>query len=157
MAKCFNGGLEDFRKRAKTSEITTLQPYLRPAEKASKWLPSTDVQQVLLLSRELFPWGCQAEEKLEPAPKPACRSCASLPLQGQLSVPGPTFKSSPWKPFTGAFFDILLGYHALLVHSQRTHQLQLIPSESFLTTHLMPVISRSHRKIWKSVIKLFFF
>jgi len=37
-------GVLEISERAKNRKIITLQPYLHPAEKASKWLPSTDVQ-----------------------------------------------------------------------------------------------------------------
>lgn len=119
------------REQKKPSKITALQPYLHPAEKS---LPSQWCCKCCCCRGNFSPWGCQAEERLEPAPKPACGSCAALPPRGQLSLPGPTFKSSHSKPFTGASFDILLGYQALLVHSQRIYQLQLIPSKSFFPT-----------------------
>lgn len=61
--RCFNGGLRDFRKRVKTSRITTLQPYLHPAEKASKWFPVhclslSGGRASAVAIAGTFPWGC---------------------------------------------------------------------------------------------------
>lgn len=102
-----------------------------------------EVQQVLLLLQELSPEDTKPERILS-----YTQACAVLLLE-QLSIAalsvGSHTKASQLKPFTGVFFEILLGYHALLVHSQRTHQLQLIHIEYFLTTHPMPVISRSQK------------
>lgn len=99
----------------------------------------------------IFP-GDAKQRRPMPAPKPMCRSWASLSPN-----PRPHIQILSMKAFHRCIFGILLSYHALLVHSQRAHQLQLSLSKTFLNIHLMRVISRSHRKIWKRFIKMFFF
>lgn len=149
LVRHFNGVLG--RKKAENSKIATLPPYLHPAEKAS----GCPQQMYSKCCCRSFSLGMPSRE--DPSLLPNLCAGAGLLCAEAAPSPRPHIQILSMKAFHRCIFGIFLVYHALLVHSQKTHQLQRSPSKTFLNIHFMRVISRSHRKLWKRFIKLFFF